>query len=79
MLQESAERFLQEHSSTAVARAAAALPAGLDLPLWQQITSTLGWQAVVVPEEQDGLGLGVVELGSGCPRGTSSRCSPCST
>ena len=62
MLQESAERFLQEHSSTAVARAAAALPAGLDLPLWQQITSTLGWQAVVVPEDQDGLGLGVVEL-----------------
>lgn len=62
MLQESAERFLQEHSSTTVARAAAALPAGLDLPLWQQITSTLGWQAVVVPEDQDGLGLGVVEL-----------------
>ena len=62
MLQESAERFLQEHSSTAVARAAAALPAGLDLPLWQQITSTLGWQSVVVPEDQDGLGLGVVEL-----------------
>ena len=62
MLQESAERFLQEHSSTAVARAAAALPAGLDLPLWQQITNTLGWQAVVVPEDQDGLGLGVVEL-----------------
>ena len=62
MLQESAERFLQEHSSTAVARAAAALPAGLDLPLWEQITSTLGWQAIVVPEDQDGLGLGVVEL-----------------
>ena len=62
MLQESAERFLQEHSSTAVARAAAALPAGLDLPLWEKITSTLGWQAIVVPEDQDGLGLGVVEL-----------------
>ena len=62
MLQESAERFLQEHSSTDVARAAATLPAGLDLSLWQQVTSTLGWQAIVVPEEQDGLGLGVVEL-----------------
>ena len=62
MLQESAELFLLEHSSTAVARAAAHLPAGLDLPLWQQITSTLGWQAVVVPEDQEGLGLGVVEL-----------------
>ena len=62
MLQESAERFLQEHSSTTVARAVAALPAGLDLTLWDQITSTLGWQAVVVPEDQDGLGLGVVEL-----------------
>jgi len=62
MLQESAERFLQEHSSTAVARAAAHLPAGLDLSLWQQITGTLGWQAVVVPEDQEGLGLGVVEL-----------------
>ena len=54
MLQESAERFLQEHSSTAVAREAAALPAGLDLPLWQHITNTLGWQAVVVPEDQAG-------------------------
>ena len=62
MLQESAERFLLEHSSPAVARAAATLPAGLDLPLWQQVTSTLGWQAVVVPEDQDGLDLGVVEL-----------------
>ena len=62
MLQESAERFLLEHSPPAVARAAAAAPAGLDLPLWQQVTSTLGWQAVAVPEEQDGLGLGVVEL-----------------
>lgn len=62
MLQESAERFLQEHSSPAVARAAATLPAGLDLPLWRQVTSTLGWQAVVVSEDQDGLGLGMVEL-----------------
>jgi alkylation response protein AidB-like acyl-CoA dehydrogenase len=62
MLQESAERFLLEHSPPAVARAVAKAPAGLDLSLWQQVTSTLGWQAVVVPEEQDGLGLGVVEL-----------------
>ena len=62
MLQESAERFLLEHSPPAVARAAATAPAGLDLPLWQQVTSTLGWQALAVPEEQDGLGLGVVEL-----------------
>ena len=62
MLQESAERFLLEHSSPALVRAAAHLPAGLDLPLWQQITSTLGWQAVAVPEDQEGLGLGVVEL-----------------
>ena len=62
MLQESAERFLLEHSSPAVARAAAHLPVGLDLPMWKQISSTLGWQAVVVPEDQEGLGLGVVEL-----------------
>ena len=62
MLQESAERFLLEHSSPAVARAAARLPVGLDLPMWKQISSTLGWQAVVVPEDQEGLGLGVVEL-----------------
>ena len=62
MLRESAERFLLEHSSPAVARAAATAPAGLDLPLWQQVTRTLGWQAVAVPEGQDGLGLGVVEL-----------------
>jgi alkylation response protein AidB-like acyl-CoA dehydrogenase len=62
MLKESAERFLLEHSPPAVARAVAMAPAGLDLSLWQQVTSTLGWQAVVVPEEQDGLGLGVVEL-----------------
>lgn len=62
MLQESAERFLQEHSSPAVVRAAAKLPAGLDLSLWEKLTSTLGWQAVVVPEDHDGLGLGIVEL-----------------
>ncbi|MEK9921170.1 MAG: acyl-CoA dehydrogenase family protein [Luminiphilus sp.] len=62
MLQESAERFLLEHSPPAVARAVAKAPAGLDLSLWQQVTSTLGWQAVVVPEDHDGLGLGVVEL-----------------
>ena len=62
MLLESAERFLGEHSSSQVARAAACLPSGVDMALWSRVTEELGWQGVAIPEACDGLGLGAVEL-----------------
>ena len=62
MLLESAERFLGEHSSSQVVRAAAGLPSGVDMALWSRVTEELGWQVVAIPEACDGLGLGAVEL-----------------
>ena len=62
MLLESAERFLGEHSSSQVVRAAAELPSGVDMALWSRVTEELGWQVVAIPEACDGLGLGAVEL-----------------
>ena len=62
MLLESAERFLGEHSSSQVVRAAADLPSGVDMALWSRVTEELGWQVVAIPEACDGLGLGAVEL-----------------
>ena len=62
MLLESAERFLGEHSSSQVVRAAADLPSGVDMALWSRVTEELGWQVVAIPEACGGLGLGAVEL-----------------
>ena len=61
MLQETASRFLEEHSSSAVVRAAAGTD-GLDRALWQRVVAELGWQAIPVPEADGGLDLGPVEL-----------------
>ncbi len=62
MIRDSAESFLQDVSTSEAVRAAMATEAGFDSELWQKICSDMYWQALHIPEEYGGLGLGYVEL-----------------
>jgi alkylation response protein AidB-like acyl-CoA dehydrogenase len=58
-----ARQLLKQHSSSAAVRRAIESQAGWEPELWAKLVE-LGWTALLVPEEQGGLGLGWAELGA---------------
>ena len=62
MIRDTAEAFLAEVSTSAAVRQAMATEPGYDPQLWQRICEEMFWQAIHIPEEHGGMGLGYVEL-----------------
>jgi alkylation response protein AidB-like acyl-CoA dehydrogenase len=62
MIRDTAAAFLAEVSDSAAVRAASS-PGGDRDAAWRRIVTEMGWQALTVPEDCGGLGLGYVELG----------------
>ena len=62
MLAETAEAFLADVSDSAATRRAMTMAEGFDQSVWQRVVEEMGWQGILVPEAQDGLDLGFVEL-----------------
>ena len=62
MIRDSAESFLQDVSGSEAVRSAMTTEAGYDAELWERLCSEMYWQALHIPEEYGGLGLGYVEL-----------------
>ncbi len=60
-LRSMARTFLEENSGSAAVRGAMESELGFDSEIWKQIAA-LGWPAVIIPEQFDGLGLSYVEL-----------------
>lgn len=60
LFRNSVARFVEDNASSEAVRKAADSEAGYDPKIWQQIVE-LGFAALVIPEEYDGLGLGQVE------------------
>jgi len=62
MIRDTADAFLAEVSTSAAVRSAMETELGYDLQLWSRITQDMFWQAIHIPEQYGGLGLGYVEL-----------------
>jgi alkylation response protein AidB-like acyl-CoA dehydrogenase len=62
MIRDTAQGFLAEVSTSAAVRAAMATENGFDAQLWQRICTEMYWQAIHIPEQYGGMGLGYVEL-----------------
>jgi alkylation response protein AidB-like acyl-CoA dehydrogenase len=62
MIRDTAQAYLSEVSTSEAVRAAMATPAGHDEACWQRICCEMYWQAIHIPEQYGGLGLGYVEL-----------------
>lgn len=62
MIRDTAEAFLAEVSTSAAVRQAMATESGYDPQLWRRICEEMFWQAIHIPEEHGGMGLGYVEL-----------------
>jgi alkylation response protein AidB-like acyl-CoA dehydrogenase len=62
MIRDTAEAFLAEVSTGEAVRAAMDTELGYDPQLWHRICSEMYWQAIHIPEEYGGMGLGYVEL-----------------
>jgi alkylation response protein AidB-like acyl-CoA dehydrogenase len=62
MIRDTAAAFLAEVSDSAAIRRAMATESGYEDAVWQRITGEMYWQALHIPEEYGGLGLGYVEL-----------------
>ncbi|CAH0991260.1 Caffeyl-CoA reductase-Etf complex subunit CarC [Sinobacterium norvegicum] len=62
MIRDTAESFLADVSTSEAIRQAMATEQGYSDELWQRICTELYFQAVTVPEEFGGMGLGYVEL-----------------
>ncbi len=62
MIRDTAEAFLAEVSTSEAVRAAMATERGYDPELWQRICTEMYWQAIHIPEQYGGMGLGYVEL-----------------
>ena len=62
MIRDTASSFLAEVSTSAAVRAAMATEQGYDSALWNRICTEMYWQAIHVPEEYGGMGLGYVEV-----------------
>ena len=62
MIRDTAESFLADVSSSEAIRQAMATEQGYSDELWQRICTELYFQAVTIPEEFGGMGLGYVEL-----------------
>ena len=62
MIRDTAESFFTDVSSSEAIREAMATPEGYNADLWQRICTELYFQAITIPEEFGGMGLGYVEL-----------------
>lgn len=62
MIRDTAESFLAEVSTSEAVRQAMASETGFDQALWQKICTEMYWQAIHIPEDFGGMGLGYVEL-----------------
>ena len=62
MIRDTAEAFLSEVSSSEAVRRAMATEQGYEDEVWQRICAEMFWQAIHIPEEYGGMGLGYVEL-----------------
>lgn len=62
MIQDTAQSFLAEHSTSDAIRSVMNTEQGFDKDTWQKICTQMYWQATHVPEEYGGMGLGFVEL-----------------
>ena len=62
MIRDTAQAFLAEISSSNAIRNAMATEQGYEDNIWQRICTEMYWQAIHIPEEYGGMGLGYVEL-----------------
>lgn len=62
MIRDTADAFLARASSSAAVRSAMVSELGYDPQLWASITQEMFWQAIHIPEQYGGMGLGYVEL-----------------
>lgn len=62
MIRDTADAFLAEVSTSSAVRSAMATELGYDPQLWQRLCGEMFWQAIHIPEEYGGMGLGYVEL-----------------
>jgi len=62
MIRDTAQAFLAEISSSNAIRNAMATEQGFEEAIWQRICAEMYWQAIHIPEEYGGMGLGYVEL-----------------
>ncbi len=77
MIRESAAGFLSDVSNSEAIRTAMVTESGYDADLWQRICAEMYWQAIHIPEEYGGMGLGYVELAALLEQmGKHLLCSP---
>ena len=77
MIRDSAQSFLADVSGSEAVRVAMATEAGFDAALWQRICGEMYWQAIHIPEQYGGMGLGYVELATLLEQmGRQLLCSP---
>ena len=62
MIRDTAQAFLSEVSTSEAIREAMATEQGFKDELWQRICGEMYWQAIHIPEQYGGMGLGYVEL-----------------
>lgn len=62
MIRDTAASFLAEVSGSEAVRHAMATEQGYETELWNRICGEMYWQAIHIPEEYGGMGLGYVEL-----------------
>ncbi len=62
MIRDTAAAFLAEVSDSEAVRRAMATEQGYDPELWRRICGEMYWQAIHLPEDSGGMGLGYVEL-----------------
>jgi alkylation response protein AidB-like acyl-CoA dehydrogenase len=62
MIRDTAAAFLAEVSDSAAVRRAMASEQGYEVELWRRICGEMYWQAIHIPEDCGGMGLGYVEL-----------------
>ncbi|MFT5709824.1 MAG: alkylation response protein AidB-like acyl-CoA dehydrogenase [Halioglobus sp.] len=62
MIRDTAGAFLAQASTSAAVRSAMVTELGYDPRLWSRITQEMFWQAIHIPQQYGGMGLGYVEL-----------------
>ena len=62
MIRDTAQAFLAEVSSSDAIRSAMETEQGFDDKIWQRICKEMYWQAIHIPEDYGGMGLGYVDL-----------------
>lgn len=62
MIRDTAQAFLAEVSTSTAIRSAMETEQGFDNTTWERICGEMYWQAIHIPEEYGGMGLGYVEL-----------------